>query len=145
MLELGLREKNDRMSSIELSKRTQVSKSFLHKIVADLIKAGLVRTYKGPNGGLVLGRPMQTINMRHILEAIDGPICLNECLLTPQECPRDTNCPAHRFWGRVQSALIEEFENATLDTLVAEGRELARQPLRLGIPYVYPGREGGER
>lgn len=141
MLELGLQEKNYPMCSNELSRRTQVTKSFLHKIVADLVKAGLVRTYRGPSGGLVLGRPTQTINMRHILEAIDGPICLNECLLSPQECPRDAGCPAHRFWGRAQTVLIEEFEKATLDTLVAESRELAHRPLRLGIPYVYPVRE----
>lgn len=112
--------------------------AFLHKIVRDLVRAGLVRTYPGPSGGLELGRPAATINLLGILEAIDGPVCLNMCLLRPKECSRDLICPAHRFWGRLQAKVVQEMEDATLDSLVAEASELKRRPQRPDLPYLFP-------
>ena len=136
MLELASRPEGERISSAELAARTEVPRSFLHKIVADLAKAGLVRTYKGPNGGLMLVRSPSEINMQHILEAVDGPVCLNACLLRPSECPRDVMCPAHRFWGRLQAMVIAELQAATLEKLVAEGEQLRQEPGQGGIVYV---------
>lgn len=140
MLELGNQPEGVLISSSDLSDRTDVSKSFLHKIIADLTKSGLVRTYKGSTGGLAISRSANLINMRQIIEAVDGPICMNICLLQPAECPRDTACPGHEFWGQIQTSFTQLLEEATLDALIARGNELARQPPdhRQTIPYVYP-------
>jgi Rrf2 family protein len=140
MLELGNQPEGALISSSDLSERTGVSKSFLHKIIADLTKAGLVRTYKGPTGGLAISRSANTINMRQIIEAVDGPICLNICLIQPAECPRDAACPGHDFWGQMQASFTQQLEEATLDALIDRGNELAQQPLHheRDIPYVYP-------
>ena len=136
MLELGLYD-GDSLSANDLAIRADVTKAFLHKIVADLVKAGLIVTYKGPTGGIMLAQPPHEISMLDILEAADGPICLNACMLRPHECPRDMNCPAHRFWGRLQSIVIGELKQATLDILIAEARELKeRREAPVMIPYV---------
>jgi Rrf2 family iron-sulfur cluster assembly transcriptional regulator len=137
MLELGLHDGDCALSAAELTGRAGVSKAFLHKIVADLAKAGLVVTYRGPGGGVALAQPPAMIDMLGILEAVDGPLCLNACLLRPNECPRDGTCPAHLFWGRLQSMIMAELKAATLDRLVTEARELAagREPVA-AVPYV---------
>jgi Rrf2 family iron-sulfur cluster assembly transcriptional regulator len=137
MLELGLHDEERALPAAELTERAGVSKAFLHKIVADLAKAGLVITYKGPGGGIALAQPPAAINLLAILEAVDGPLCLNACLLRPNECPRDGTCPAHLFWGRLQSMAMAELKNATLEGLVTEARELAAggEPA-VAVPYV---------
>ena len=137
MLELGLHDSDEPLSAAELTERAEVSKAFLHKIVADLVKAGQVVTYKGPAGGIVLARPPAEVSMLDILEAVDGPVCLNTCLLHPNECPRDTHCPAHLFWGRLQSMVINELKRATLDKLVMQARALKTgQERPVTISYV---------
>ena len=143
MIELGLHE-GEFMSAQRMSVRTDVPKSFLHKISIDLSKADLVHTQAGPGGGLSLGKPLDQINMLHIIEAVDGPICLNICLIRPQECKRDRFCPAHDFWGHLQASLVRQLQEATLVQLVEEARALMKNPrskdMRDDIPYLI-GRE----
>ncbi len=143
MIELGLHE-GEFMSAQRMSVRTDVPKSFLHKIAVDLSKADLVRTQAGPGGGLALGKQVDQINLLHIVEAVDGPICLNVCLIRPQECKRDRFCPGHDFWGRLQLSLMQQLQEATLAQLVEEAELLMKSPRskdrRDGIPYLI-GRE----
>ena len=139
MIELGLHEA-EFMSAQRMSARTDVPKSFLHKIAVDLSKADLVRTQAGPGGGLALGKPVDQINLLHIVEAVDGPICLNVCLIRPQECKRDRFCPGHDFWGRLQLSLMQQLQEASLAQLVEEAEALMKSPrskdMRDGIPYL---------
>jgi Rrf2 family iron-sulfur cluster assembly transcriptional regulator len=137
MLELGLHDSDEPLSAVELAAYADVSKAFLHKIVGDLVKAGLLVTYKGPTGGIVLARLPAEISMLDILAAVDGPVCLNTCLLRPNECPRDALCPAHLFWGRLQTLVIGELKSATLDALVKQANGLAEgESYDVAIPYV---------
>ncbi len=136
MLELGL-EPDESLSVRQLSVRTNVPKPFLHKITVDLVRAGLVQTQSGPNGGLKLNRPVDQINMQQILEAVEGPICLNTCLLRPNECERDLFCPAHTFWGALQKMVVQQLQKATLAYLLEEARNLTIYPRRRAdIPYL---------
>jgi len=136
MLELGL-QSGECVASREISRRTSVPKAFLHKITADLVKANLVQTQAGPSGGLQLTSPVTQINLLHILEAVEGPICLNTCLIRPQECERDAVCPAHGFWGRLQTSIVEQLQAATLSELIKEANDLKIQPRqRDDIPYL---------
>ena len=134
MLELGDKAENgQRVPATQVAQNASIPLPFLRKIAVDLVRAGLVLTYSGPNGGLTLAQPVASINLVHILEAIEGPICLNTCLVRPKECPRDHICPAHNFLGRLQTNLIQQLQDATLDKLVAEKRELEQQTQRLNI------------
>ncbi|MEW5988004.1 MAG: Rrf2 family transcriptional regulator [Chloroflexota bacterium] len=139
MLELGLGEEDQRLTAGELSERTGVPKPFLHQITADLVAAGLLKTFAGPAGGLALARPPAKITMQQILEAVEGPICLNVCLVRPRECPRDVICPAHDFWGGLQRLVVQQLREATLDKLVIEARSLRQRPRPRGdMPYLHP-------
>ncbi len=139
MIELAAQLDDRLLSAGDLAARTGVPISFLHKITGSLARAGLVSTYKGPSGGLRLARPAAQVSLLDVLEAVDGPVCLNACMLRPHECPRDTLCPAHTFWGRTQALLIRELRAATLDGLAAEALALRAQPRHddgVGIPYA---------
>lgn len=125
MVELGDKADNgQRVPAAQIAQDAGVPLPFLRKIVVDLARVGLVHAYSGPTGGLVLAQPAANINLVHILEAIEGPICLNTCLVRPKECPRDRVCPVHGFLERLQVNLIQQLQEATLDVLVAEKRQL---------------------
>ncbi len=128
MLELGQLDEGQRLPAGQVAAATGVPQPFLHKIVADLVEVGLIRTYLGPGGGLALARPAAGISMLDIVEAIEGPVCLNTCLIRPQECTRDVVCPAHGFWAGLQAEVASRLRGARLDRLVAEARRLKRRP-----------------
>ena len=134
MIELGDKADNgQRVPATQVAQKADIPLAFLRKIVVDLVKSGLVWAYSGPGGGLTLAQPAASINLVHILEAIEGPICLNTCLVRPKECPHDRTCPAHNFLGRLQANIIQQLQEATLDRLVAEKRELEHQTQRLNV------------
>lgn len=144
MIELGMQPQGSFMSARLVSSRTAVPKAFLHKITADLVRTGLLMTQTGPSGGLALQKACDEITMLHIVEAIEGPVCLNICLLRPQECNRDRICPGHDVWGRVQSLVIAELQNTTLADLVVEAERLKQNPRPIhhgDFPYLYPAKE----
>ena len=128
MIELGMLAPQTRLSSRELSLKTGVPKAFLHKITADLVKANLLLTFAGPSGGIMLQKPLVEISMLKILEAVEGPICLNICVLNPEECNRQTICPAHDFWNFLQDDIEAKLSGMTLDKLVADAHVLRKNP-----------------
>lgn len=140
MIELGLRTDEEPLSARELSQKTAVPQAFLHKITADLVKRNLVRTFAGPHGGIALAQSTTNVTLLQIVEAADGPVCLNTCLLRPHECPRDRICPAHETWGRLQQMIVTELRKTKLDQLVTRAR-LLRQgaPQNRNLPYLFAG------
>ena len=127
MLDVAATEGRVQATTKEVAEHQGIPKVFLPKIVQRLVQAGLLRAHRGPAGGIALSRPPDQINMRQIIEAMDGPIALNTCLLLPGECPRESICPVHEIWVKTQDDLLSGLESITLSKLVARGKELVSQ------------------
>ena len=127
MLDVAAAEGKVQATTKEVAEHQGIPKVFLPKIVQRLVQAGLLRAHRGPAGGIALSRPASEINMRQIIEVMDGPIALNTCLLLPGECPRESICPIHEIWVKTQRNLLESLESITLADLVARGKELISQ------------------
>lgn len=139
MTELGMLEDvSKRLSVRKLSRKTGVPKAFLHKITADLVKANLVVTHAGPTGGLTLRKPVNQIDMLQILEAVEGPVALNICLIDPQACGFQRTCAAHDFWDELQTEITQKLRQTTLAHIVAEARQLKSQPKPKPATYYVP-------
>ncbi len=146
MIELGMQPPDTFLSARRVSVRTAVPKAFLHKITADLVRANLIHTQTGPSGGLALRQEAKEITLLHIVEAIEGPVCLNVCLIRPQECNRDRFCPGHEVWGRLQMMVVDELARTSLADLASEAKRLQKEP-RLALvdfPYLYPANAPGQ-
>jgi Rrf2 family protein len=137
MIELGMQPGGAFLSARRISARTAVPKAFLHKITADLVRAGLIFTQTGPTGGLALQKPDSDINLLDVVEAIEGPICLNICLVRPHECNRDRFCPGHEVWGRLQMMVVAELRGTILADLVKEAKRLQKNPRTAPIDFPY--------
>lgn len=111
----------------EISERQDVPKSFATKILQALTKIGLVRSKRGVKGGFMLGKPASEITLRDVIEGIEGPIFLNQCLIKKGECPRDEVCPVHLVWREAQDKLMEILEGVTIAKLVEQGRALEKK------------------
>src|SRR3972149_3230477 len=75
--------------SADVARRQMVPKPFLRKVVQALARSGCVKTHRGTGGGIALTRDPETITLRAVIEAIEGPISLNGCVIAPGACPLD--------------------------------------------------------
>ena len=80
------------------------------KVLRKLGEAGIVRSYKGVNGGYELALAGDSIKVLDLIELIDGPVRISKCLDCDHECsknPCKTDCKMHIAFGVVNKKLIE--------------------------------------
>ena len=92
--------------------------SFLAKIVARLSSARIIRTSRGARGGVSLDRPSEQITVLDVIEAIDGPIAIKECVLHSGRCPYGENCTLQPILCEAQAALVTRLQQTTFDQLI---------------------------
>jgi Rrf2 family protein len=115
----------ERVSTSQIAEAYQIPSSFLTKIIAQLSVAGIIRTSRGARGGVTLARPPEEISILEVLEAIDGPVTVNECVEDPDSCPFTESCTVHNFWQEVRDELTARLKNTTFDKLVKNGAAMA--------------------
>lgn len=123
IVDLACQPAGTTLSTEELGRRTDVPQAYLSKIVHALAHAGLVRTQRGPHGGIALLEEPRAITLRQVIEAVEGPIYLNRCLVRPGLCPRDSFCPVHPVWGRIQAVMIRELDSVRVADLADAARQ----------------------
>lgn len=131
VLSLAKRGEGIRISTAEIQEEMLIPKALMTRIVAQLANQGLINTFPGRDGGLMLPCPASNITLRDVVEAFEGPILLSECLQARGEddCPFRSNCPVRSKWGRVQVAMLREMASITFEDLAQEA---------IGIPMLMP-------
>lgn len=87
------------------------------KIMQRLARAGFVESCMGARGGYRLTKKPSEVSLLEVIEAIQGSLRLNRCLLTPDGCPRKKTCPVGAKLEGLQRELNEYLGGITLDEL----------------------------
>jgi Rrf2 family protein len=87
--------------------------SFLAKIISQLSIAGLIHTSRGAHGGVSIARSPEEISLLEVVEAIDGPVSLNECVINLKSCDLNRDCPLYEVWCDTQQALVKKLSNTS--------------------------------
>lgn len=119
MIQLSAMAGNGRVSLPDLARSTGAPQSFLSKVLQSLTRAGLISSRRGQTGGFHISQRGAAASMRDVIEAIDGAICLNLCLIAGRSCSRKARCPAHPVWIEAQQAMMEVLSSASIASLAA--------------------------
>jgi Rrf2 family protein len=111
---------NLRAATSQIAEEQNIPPSFLAKIISQLSIAGLIHTSRGARGGVSLARQPGDITILEVVEAIDGPISLNECCADPESCPFGEKCPLRPLWCETQSELVGRLRNTTFNQYVVQ-------------------------
>jgi Rrf2 family protein len=128
MLYLSQLEPNQRAATSQIAEEQRIPPSFLAKIISQLSIAGLIHTSRGARGGVSLARTPEAISVLEVVEAIDGPIALNECSQTPGACPFGDACPLRSIWCGTQTELVEKLRRTTFAQVMSQ-----MEPLKLPV------------
>jgi Rrf2 family protein len=110
----------------EIAQAQKIPGSFMAKILRSLVRARLLDSARGVNGGFSLARPPSEITMLDIVEAVEGPLGIAPCVPDPRACEWACDCPAAPVWCRVQETIREILGSSTLETLVSTPRRNGR-------------------
>ena len=113
------RHQGDRRKAREIAHEMDIPARYLTQILASLVQHGLLTALAGPSGGYCLARPPEEISLLEIVEAAEGPIGLDQCVLQGGPCSWEDSCPVHIPWARAQNAMAEHLASASFADLVA--------------------------
>ncbi len=138
MLHLAAKPRGTIVHTNEIAEAWEIPMEFLRKIVQLLSKAALVRSRRGVGGGIELARSAEEITLLEVIEASEGTLALNKCLIHAGFCPRDAWCAVHVVWAEAQEKVKETLRSKTIaelarqsyarrDTLAATNRQTVYQ------------------
>jgi Rrf2 family protein len=111
---------SERSATSMIAKEQNIPPSFLAKIISQLSVAGLLHTSRGARGGVTLAREPKDISLLEVVEAIDGPIQLNECVGNTGACHFEDNCPIKPVWCDAQDELVSRLKGTTFAQMLAQ-------------------------
>jgi len=115
---LAQMEPDRRAATSRIAKEQKIPPSFLAKIVSQLSVAGLLQTSRGARGGVSLARSPDEISLLEVVEAIDGPILLNECVSSVSACDFGEDCPLRPIWIDSQVELVNRLKSTTFASVL---------------------------
>jgi len=110
----------ERSATSIIAKEQNIPPSFLAKIISQLSIAGLLHTSRGARGGVTLARDPKEITLLEVVEAIDGPIQLNECVQGEGICSFEDSCPIRAVWCDAQDELVTRLKSTNFGVLMAQ-------------------------
>jgi Rrf2 family protein len=111
----------------EISRRQGVSISYLEQLLNRLRKGGLIMSRKGPGGGYILSRKPDEISVADILNVLEGPIAITQCLDTSTKsngCSRVDGCVTRLLWKSLGEKISDFLATMTLNDLLKEEARL---------------------
>lgn len=108
-----------RQKSREIAERMDIPTKYLPQLLATLVRVGLVESEAGPEGGYRLTSDPAAVNLLAVIEAVEGPLRSDECVLRGGPCHWETRCAIHEPWAGAQDAMRRQLEETTFADLVA--------------------------
>lgn len=119
----------------EISAHEGLPKQFLAKLLQALARAGVVGSLKGPGGGFALSQPPESVSLYQVVEAIDGTLRLDACVLGLAECSDAGRCGPCEHWAELRDSIKAYLDSTTVEDLRAHHLGvLAAAPIAGGLP-----------
>ena len=100
---------------------------FLWKILHNLARHRLIRSFKGIHGGYELARPSQEVTLHSVLMATDGQDFSRGCVLGLATCSEENACPLHDTWKQIRAQMTAMLEQNTLADLARVARRRTKK------------------
>jgi Rrf2 family protein len=114
-----------RAATSQIALEQHIPPSFLAKIISQLSIAGLLQTSRGARGGVMLAKPAEEITLLDVVESIDGPIALNECVNDENGCSFGDGCPLRPIWCDAQDELVTRLRSTNFAQFAAVSQPIA--------------------
>ena len=119
LLDLAMQRSKGPVKLAEISKRQQISLSYLEQLFTKLRQRELVDSVRGPSGGSCLAKEMEHVSVADIIVAVDEPIDSTQCG-GKENCHNDKKCITHDLWKNLNALIFNHLGSINLKQLVDE-------------------------
>lgn len=109
------------LSAKEIAEAERIPAELLAKILQRLVRAKLLVSLQGTNGGYKLARDPRTISAFDVIKAIEGPLFITSCVTHRGECEQSTHCGVREPLQKVSLAIEEVLSKVTIFDLAQPG------------------------
>lgn len=109
----------ERCDARTISDAMRVPLRFCLKILRDLVREGMVCSFKGAKGGYTLARPAREITLREVIESVEGPYMLSRCQKEEYSCGR-AHCGLHKIYEKISEDVRRELDSYTFEMICHE-------------------------
>lgn len=132
MLEIALNPDREPILLKDIAQRQQISLTYLEHLIKPLVAAGLVRSSRGPKGGISLAKPADEIRLSEVLQLLEGSMAPVDCVNDPAACSRATLCVTRDVWGELKGVIDGYLGSVTLQNLL----ERHKEKKNVGMYYI---------
>lgn len=126
LIDLALHESEKPRLIRDIAESQQISEKYISRLVIDLRRGRMIRSVRGVNGGFHLAKRPEGITLLDIVEVMEGPLSIVDCIACPEKCARSPHCAAKNIWGNLNEGIRSQMRKTTLaDILAAYGQQNA--------------------
>jgi len=127
MLELAVHYNEGPIFLKDIAQRQGISEKYLWQLIHPLKTAGLINSTRGAHGGYQLAKNPEDITLKDIMQVVEGPLCLVDCVDNASICERASTCITRNVWQEATRVILKTLESLTLETMVKRQTEKEKQ------------------
>lgn len=103
--------------SRDIALKIDVSATYMAKILQNLSRHGLLKSYRGKKGGFSLDQSAFSTRLMQVVSLVEGPFFLEECPLGLRQCSATRPCPIYTTWNPIKENLVSILEQMTIEEM----------------------------
>jgi len=120
---VDLAENTSELQTIKaISARQEISEKYLEQIAGLLLKAKLIESHRGAQGGYSLARATNKIYVGEILRAVEGKLYVIDCLDPNMPCNIADKCKTHGYWDNLNKLVNNYLDKVTLEDILKDNK-----------------------
>lgn len=117
MVDLAIHYGEAPISIKSISQRQNISEYYLEQLFSSLRKAKLIKSIRGAQGGYVLNKLPEEITISNIMDVLEGPIEISDCV-DGVICHNVDCCATRLLWQKIKNSIDEVTNSVTLKDIV---------------------------
>ncbi|OEU73922.1 MAG: transcriptional regulator [Desulfuromonadales bacterium C00003093] len=122
LVRLNLSSHGEPVSIKEISRRENISSTYLEQLFVKLRRGDIVKSVRGPGGGYVLARPAADIRVDQIIDTVEETLVPVSCMNSDGSCRCTTECATQSVWQGLGEQIRNFLASITLEDLTVEER-----------------------
>jgi len=127
LLDLALHPGEGLIPLKDIARRQEISLPYLEHLIAPLITGGMIKSTRGPRGGVSLIKRPDKIKLSEVIQLLEGTIVPVNCLINPKAYPRSDYCATRDIWDEIRKAIDGVLESTTLQDLVERQKQKGKK------------------
>jgi len=117
LIELATRDESTPVLVRDIAQARDIPTAFFAKLVPPLVRAGILTSTRGKNGGISFARSPQEVSIADVVRTIEGDNYFRECVFELLPCDGRPDCPLHDVWDPIRDDITRFLEQTTIQSV----------------------------